>query len=336
MTIPSFRKTAVAAALAGTFAAAVPAEAEVMNFSWSGAFTMLSPAGSPVRNSPSDYVSGFYANGDGSIYTSSAPAFPANVGPNADCTTYAPACVTAHGWYGHRTPVSGTMSLDTSTGAGVGTVNPFYFFGDTPGTGPATTVAQALGVTFQVIDTVGTMIGSMLFSWNGLGHSISIVLDASGMLASLGTVIQGGPTSTISGVGALPATNGMNMGTIKFPVYLPLGPTPGATTTLNTGEGCDGLTLATQVNAYTIVTNLANVGICTTGMSDDGIGGDPMTSAAFTGFNANFDIMSVHWDTFTCLPDGCPPPIPLPPAVWLFGSGLLGLIGLARRKKKAG
>ena len=30
-----------------------------------------------------------------------------------------------------------------------------------------------------------------------------------------------------------------------------------------------------------------------------------------------------------------PPPIPVPAAVWLFGSGLLGLIGIARRKKAA-
>ena len=29
------------------------------------------------------------------------------------------------------------------------------------------------------------------------------------------------------------------------------------------------------------------------------------------------------------------PPIPVPAAVWLFGSGLLGLVGVARRKKKA-
>ena len=28
-------------------------------------------------------------------------------------------------------------------------------------------------------------------------------------------------------------------------------------------------------------------------------------------------------------------PVPVPPAVWLFGSGLLGLIGIARRKKAA-
>lgn len=87
---------------------------------------------------------------------------------------------------------------------------------------------------------------------------------------------------------------GLNFGTAKTPKFLPLGPSPAATKTLNTGAGCDGLTLATQVNAYSIVTNFANVGICTTGMADDGIGGDPMTSVAFSGFNANFDILSVH------------------------------------------
>jgi hypothetical protein len=28
-------------------------------------------------------------------------------------------------------------------------------------------------------------------------------------------------------------------------------------------------------------------------------------------------------------------PVPIPPALWLFGSGLLGLVGIARRKKAA-
>ncbi|MGO9513683.1 MAG: hypothetical protein ACLP2F_08585 [Steroidobacteraceae bacterium] len=32
---------------------------------------------------------------------------------------------------------------------------------------------------------------------------------------------------------------------------------------------------------------------------------------------------------------GAPPPVPLPPALWLLGSGLLGLAGIARRKAKA-
>jgi hypothetical protein len=46
----------------------------------------------------------------------------------------------------------------------------------------------------------------------------------------------------------------------------------------------------------------------------------------FAGFNANF----------LANMDGTPKAvIPIPAAVWLFGSGLLGLVGIARRKKSA-
>ena len=324
-------KTAVAAAVAGTLAAAgaPQAEANVVNFSWRGAFTFLNPTGVPVPNVATDYsAGGYYANGDGGS-TSGAPYFPGNVPPGADCTSYAPACITAHGWYGARTPISGTMAFDTTTGAGVGTINPFFFLGDTPGSGPNTSVAYPLGLTFQVIDTIGTIVGTMQFSWNGASDYVSIVLDGSGLFASFPAMVAGGPTTTASGVGALPATDGLNYGTTKTPIFYPLGPTPVAMTSYNTGIGCDGITLATQVNAYTITTNMASVGTCTTGMSDDGIGGDPMTSTRFSSYSANFDFTSIHFDSLVQMP------VPVPPAAWLFGSGLLGIMGLARRKKKS-
>lgn len=50
----------------------------------------------------------------------------------------------------------------------------------------------------------------------------------------------------------------------------------------------------------------------------DGNAGAAMIDGPFTGFNANFNVNAV----------------PVPAAVWLFGSGLLGLVGMARRKKK--
>ena len=39
--------------------------------------------------------------------------------------------------------------------------------------------------------------------------------------------------------------------------------------------------------------------------------------------------LAAHWDAVTLTP------VPVPAAVWLFGSGLLGLAGVARRKKTA-
>jgi hypothetical protein len=39
--------------------------------------------------------------------------------------------------------------------------------------------------------------------------------------------------------------------------------------------------------------------------------------------------------TATFAGNGAPPPVPIPAAVWLFGSGVLGLVGVSRRRKLA-
>jgi hypothetical protein len=303
MKTTSFKKTAVAAAVAGTLAAAgIPAaEANVVNLSWKGAFTFLTPLdpsnefyGSAITNSPSDYANGFY----GVTGTASGPA-------------------TTFGWKGIRTPISGTMSFDTNTGSGVATITPFLFLGNS-----TLNYMGVTNLTFQSIDTVGTLVGGMMFSWSGGSSQVSIVMDAGQMFTALPTLLGGGPTTTVSSTYSAVSNE-------VVPASAQITTAIARTSTLNTGAGCDGLTLATQVNTYTINTNFANVGICTTGMNDDGIGGDPMTSAAFTNYNANFDVLSVTFQNM----EMTPPQVPVPAAVWLFGSGLLGLIGLARRKK---
>ena len=53
----------------------------------------------------------------------------------------------------------------------------------------------------------------------------------------------------------------------------------------------------------------------------DGIIGSPMVSGPFPGFNAAFDGVATPVSA-----------VPVPAAVWLFGSGLVGLAGVARRK----
>jgi hypothetical protein len=306
---PSFKKTALASIVAGTLVgAAMPAaEANVVNVSFKGAFTMLNSSGGYVKNAPSDYANGFY----GVTGAGSGPA-----------TTY--------GWKGVRTPITGTMSFDTSTGAGVATVNSFLFFGNS-----TNHYASALGVTFQSIDTMGTLVGGMLFSWNNGSHLVSIVMDAGQMFAGLPGLMGGGPTNSISGTYSA-VSNGGGTPDSGLPASADITTAIVRTSTLNTASGCDGLTLATQVNAYTINTNMANVGTCTNAGNgfgtDDSIGGDPMTSPSFGDFNGNFDILSVHFDSFVPTP---PTVVPVPAAVWLFGSGLLGLVGIARRKKKA-
>lgn len=71
------------------------------------------------------------------------------------------------------------------------------------------------------------------------------------------------------------------------------------------------------------VVNVWNVGpggvYTSTDVDGNGVAGLGMIDGAFPGFNANFNFTAV----------------PVPAAVWLFGSGLLGLVGVARRKKAA-
>ena len=64
------------------------------------------------------------------------------------------------------------------------------------------------------------------------------------------------------------------------------------------------------------------------------IGGSPFQDGGLRGFSPNFDIAFM---TLTSTKSGTIGPfdvgqVPVPAAVWLFGSGFISLIGLARRK----
>ena len=223
--------------------------------------------------------------------------------------------------YGFRTQVSGTMTFDLATGSGSATVNSFDFFG-------APTVATA--ITMQVIDPANGLVqANMGFNWSSAnGIPVSLILDARGFF---GAISQGVATSdvidqaTVAGYGALPASNGINWGTF------PVGPVPMATTSLDTTL----ISSASVACADDVANGVAN-GNCL-GLNpsselgviagDDGIGGSPMIDGPFasSGFNANFDITAVHVGSATLFP--------VPAAVWLFGSGLIGLIGVAKRKR---
>jgi hypothetical protein len=266
----ALKKTVLCVALVGALGGvANQAAADTINVSFNGLFTMLDPSGTALQNTSYPYY------GD--------PTWS----------------------YGYRTQISGTMSFDTVTGAGSGTVVPFQFFN-----GNTSLPATAAGISLQAIGDgaghPGTLIlGNMLFNWNGNnGIPVSIVLDGAGFFGAMGQPGFGVGT-VISGTGAIPASNGIKKGA------LPIGPAPVATTTWNT------TTVAGAGMGSAISGQLPLIA--------DTIGGSPMIAGPFTGYNANFDITSI---TVTSIQA-----VPVPAAVWLFGSGLLGLVGIARRKK---
>jgi hypothetical protein len=257
-----------------------PQSGTFLEFYWEGLFTMLGESGSPLANTSMPYY-------------------------------YDPT------WgYGYRTPVSGTLSLDTNTGSGSFTVHPFSFF-----QGDGEIVGGELQAIGDGTGDVGTLvIGNALFNWNygATGIPLSIVWDASGLFQSLQDGLDWG--ETITGIGATPASDGIKNGNY------PIGPAPLATTTWNT----------TTINC---VPGGGNTGDCM-GVSQsgglpllaDGVGGSPFVAGPFEGYSLNLDITSLTHSGI-CL--SCPPPpVPIPAAVWLFGSGLAGLLCLARRGRR--
>lgn len=293
------KKTVLATALTaviGTSAMVAPntASADVITFSWSGLFTMLTNAGNALVNTDYQYNS----------------------------------------WNGNRTDITGTMTFDTSTGSGSGTVVPFNFFNG----GPAVAASINMQAIGDGMGGPGTLIlGNMLFNWNGNnGIPVSIVLDGAGMFGTM----MGGPLTvgqTITGVGTYGASDGVAKGSWA------MGLMPVATTTWNTST-VPGTTFGTNpsgqlpliadnalVTNYDVNPALAGYQTCTDQSTATGnqcalgIGGSPMQTAPFPNYNANFDIASLTVTSISA--------VPVPAAVWLFGSGLLGLVGIARRKK---
>jgi len=305
----NMKKTLVSAAIAmtiGTGVAPQIATADTLTFSWSGMFTMLDPFGAGFANTS----------------------------------------IPAKGNNQYQTPITGTMTFNTVTGSGSGTLVPFEFFsGSLP--------AEATGITLQAIgDGLGNPVGSlvmanMLFNWNGTtGIPTSLVLDAAGMFAALPGMGVGDTTSgNATGFSALPASDGTYVGaavpgTVDGPApgtllgYLGLGPNPVVTTAWNLTSTCtrggvanDGACMSLSPSGtFPLVLDAASNPNDFVANSGGTIGGNPMIDGPFSGNNANFNITSL---TLT----SAVPEVPVPAAVWLFGSGLLGLVGIARRKK---
>jgi hypothetical protein len=220
--------------------------------------------------------------------------------------------------YGMRTNVTGTASFDTVTGAGSGLFTPFSFFGNG--------VAAATAISFQAIGNgMGgsgpLVLANMGFNWNSNnGIPVSIVMDASGFFGAVGAGLTVG--QTLSGSGAVPASNNASF----FGQNIAIGPSPFVTTTWDTTAiGTVALGTNPSGTLPLVADTVVNTNVL--GPDETGIGGSPMLAGPFTGNNANFDFTTITITSIT------PAAIPVPAAVWLFGSGLIGLVGVARRRK---
>lgn len=240
------------------------ADAALINASWSGLFTLLDSQGVPFTNTSKSY---YY-----------------------DAT-----------WgYGKRTQVSGTLTFDTSTGAGSATVNPFQFMNS----GPWTTNSLTLQAVGDGVGGTGSLVaGKWLYDWNSNSNiNAGFIFDATGFFGAE-------PYATgqsIVGIGATPASNDVQSG--KYPI----GPAPIATTAWDTDYHNDPSCVMT---ASCLIAD------------GTGYGGDPLDNGPYPGASNNIDITSIHIDSVENNA------VPIPGAALLFGSGLLGMVGVARRRK---
>ena len=224
------------------------------------------------------------------------------------------------GRYMDQQAISSTLTYDDVSGTGFSaglSIENFDTFGAT---------ATIYDITLQHIEGTNLILGNMLADWNiNEGIPLSMVWDASGLFNAIDYGLQAGDVisgtnlrrdgSIIADVGsATPASDGIyNPAT---GTYLNQGPAPLAVTTLNTSTFC--------TPGVDCIGNALSGGAPFT---DDGIAGSGMIDGPFTGIGVTFDIGSGNSLYVTSVSA-----VPVPAAVWLFSSGLIGLIGFARRK----
>lgn len=285
------RLTALSAAL---LVASPVVHAVVLNFTYTGMFSMLSPTGE----------------------------FLVNTDAIGNATN------------GNRTDISGMLSFDTVAGSGTSAVTPFIFANSLL---PVTT----LGLSMQSIGSGNLMLVNLLFDWDGnVGIPVSMVWDATGFNNAInmgmvpgdqisgGQLITNGGTTYTSIGSVLPASDNTVVpaaGPIPATVY-PIGPTPLAMTTLNTttvaGAGMNSLPSGELPVIVDTVVDATN--------GDVGIGGSPMISGPFAGWNFNLDIGDANTMILQSI-EPSPSAVPVPAAVWLFLSGIVGLFGIRKR-----
>jgi hypothetical protein len=224
--------------------------------------------------------------------------------------------------YGLQAPIHSTFTYDTQTGFGSGDliISPLTYFGlDT----------QFHSMSMERIEGTNYVLGNMLVDFGVTsGIPVSLVWDATGLLNAIDYGLQAG--DVISGTNlkrigspdfdvnsAIPASDGFVYGDY----VIDQGAAPLATTSLNTSALC--------IPSYEGSGECLGVAVSGSGpFFDDGIAGSPLIDGPFTNLQVSIDIGSGNSLTVLSVSN-----VPVPAAVWLFGSGLICLIGVARRKK---
>ncbi len=209
---------------------------------------------------------------------------------------------TGPGSYANVTAASTTSFFNTGP-AGLWTAHDIQVF--VPGSYSFdTSLGGGNGESGMMNVTVGAgQIGMhMLFDWNGnLNIDVFVVANPNSIFAS----------------GVVRSTAGL---------------------TVSSANNCDaGVTINCLWDGAKIVTGFkptANQVWMLASADGDGNGvmGIPMAAGGpFGGFNANFN---ANMDPIADVSDIPVSAVPVPAAVWLFGSGLLGFVGISRRKSK--
>ncbi|NOX07991.1 MAG: hypothetical protein GXP22_00630 [Gammaproteobacteria bacterium] len=299
------RLTALSAAL---LVASPVSHAVIMNFTYTGMLSMLSPTGE------------FFVNTD----------------------------VIGNATNGNRTDISGTLSFDTISGGGNFTITPFNFAGDSiPFSSPGAMI-QSIGGGWG--NPGSLMLVNLLFDWGGsTGVPVSMLWDASGFYDAInigmvpGDQISGGQLITNSGTtytsiaSVLPASDNTVAPASGNPLVgvtpagpYPIGLTPLAMTTYDTetiaGAGFGSL----PSGGLTVVGGFLYDTVVDATNGDIGIGGSPMINGPFAGWNLNLDIGDANTMILQSI-EPSPSAVPVPAAVWLFLSGIVGLFGMRKR-----
>lgn len=217
--------------------------------------------------------------------------------------------------------------------------------------------AQAITTTgnkLVMLDQAGGLVGAdygVNFTWNGTYNTNVATAVSNATLAPNAGSTFFGYTWTAHNVEVYSAANGApTTYNFTYPATTNPFPSPAGAYTVTVGAGQVAFTMLFDW----IGTSIPIVEVCGPGKfsgvgytdqtvwdcasvdgNGDGIPGIPIAVGPFQTFNASFNLMGLVAPGGQSLIGGYDmnPPVPVPAAAWLLGSGLLGLIGATRKYK---